>query len=300
MATKAAQIVEAPEPPVADPALATPPEAIDFDKMFDDLAREDVTPPAVKPVEPVPVEAAAPAAPVEAEVDEPELPLEEPVQPKVTSDEDILKRFAELVETRKTREVAPQPPAMTQQPQAPVEYYSPEEKTALATFEKDWPEHARVMAARERAFAQQLIGYVFSEVATTLRPLFSKVQNVEEYSQIEQIHALIPDYDVMRDPVLQWIDQQPSYLKPAYEYVRDRGTAAEIADLFQRFRQTTGAPIPSPVAPVVRQEEPSLPAAARKAVASLAPVGSKRSVVVQGNDPNNFDAAFETFANSST
>lgn len=297
-----------PEPvtPVADPALATPPEAIDFDKMFDELADEDRTPPVVKPVEPAPVEAVAPVvAPVE-EIAEPELLLEAPVTPaKVASDDDILKRFAELVQARQEREA--QPPATTQQPYQqpaqpaqPQEYFSPEEKTALATFEKDWPDVAKAMAVRERALAQQLVGYVFNEVANTIRPLFSQVRTVSEYSQIEQINALVPDYDKVREPVLQWIEQQPAYLKPAYEYVRDHGTAEEVADLIHRYRQTTGSvapPIPA-AAPVVRQEEPSLPAAAKKAVASLAPVGSKRSVVVQGNDPNNFDAAFDTFASS--
>ena len=284
---------------IADPALLTP-EPIDFDKMFDDLVKPDEpvvakveTPPA--PAEPAPVEPAE----LEPVVAEP-APVE---PPKAATDDDILNRFAEIVRARQGQDAPRAQPQLQPQPAPqPVEFYSPEEKTALATFEKDWPDVAKAMAVRERALAQQLVGYVFQEVANTIRPLFSQVQTVTEQSQVEQIHALVPDYAAVREPVLQWIEQQPTYLKPAYEYVRDHGTAVEVADLIARFKQATGAaPAPQPViSPVARAEEPSLPAAARKAVASLAPVGSKRSVVVQGDDPSNFDAAFESFASKLT
>jgi hypothetical protein len=272
--------------------------------MFDDLtAPEPVTPPVAKVETP-----AAPVEPAVIEPTEPELVVQEPSvvePPQPATDEDILNRFAEIVRTRqeqddprRSQEQFRQQPQQPQ-PQPPVEFFSPEEKTALATFQKDWPDVARAMEVRERALAQQLVGYVFQEVANTIRPLFSQVRSVTEQSQVEQINALIPDYAVIREPMLQWIEQQPAYLKPAYEYVRDRGTAQEVYDLSQRFKQATGAAVSAPqpiVAPVARVEEPSLPAAARKAVASLAPVGSKRSVVVQGNDPGDFDGAFETFA----
>lgn len=293
----------APIPASSDPILEAP-EPIDFDKMFDDLtAPEPATPPVAKvetpatPVEPAVVE------PVESEPVVQEPSVVEP--PRPATDEDILNRFAEIVQSRQAQDDPRRSQQQfRQQPQPapqPVEFYSPEEKTALATFQKDWPDVARAMDVRERALAQQLVGYVFQEVANTIRPLFSQVQTVSEQSQIEQIHALVPDYAVVREPVLQWIEQQPAYLKPAYEYVRDHGTAVEVADLVQRFKQATGAAVsaPQPTAlPVARVEEPSLPAAARKAVASLAPVGSKRSVVVRGDDPGDFDGAFETFAKS--
>jgi hypothetical protein len=277
-------------------------EPIDFDKMFDDLtAPEPATPPVAKVETPV-----APVEPAVVEPAEPELVVQEPLvvePPQPATDEDILNRFAEIVRARQGQDDPRRSQEQfRQQPQpqpGPVEFFSPEEKTALAAFQKDWPDVARAMEVRERALAQQLVGYVFQEVANTIRPLFSQVQSVSEQSQIEQISALIPDYAAIREPMLQWIEQQPAYLKPAYEYVRDRGTAQEVYDLSQRFKQAIGAAVSAPqptVSPVARVEEPSLPAAARKAVASLAPVGSKRSVVVQGNDPGDFDGAFDTFA----
>ena len=294
-----------PEPPAADPALATPPEAIDFDQMFADLTKpeEVVATPAktdkptkAKVDEPAPVETPQGEVPP---VEEP--PVEEPA--KTATDEDILARFAELVESRRAQE-PPHPQPQYQQPQPqpqpqPRELFSPEEKTTLATFEKDWPDVAKAVAIRERAFAQQLVGYVFSEVASTIRPLFGQVGTLAERTQVEEIQAREPEYAQLRDHVINWIDQQPAYLKPSYEYVRDHGTADEVADLIQRFKQANGLgqrqAAPQQRTPPVPEEQP-LPPAARRAVAALAPVNSKRSVVIQGNDPADFDSAFENFA----
>jgi hypothetical protein len=140
---------------------------------------------------------------------------------------------------------------------------------------------------------------VFNEVASTLRPLMQQLRTLEERTQLADLYAVEPEYNTLRDQVVNWIDTQPAYIRPAYERVRDQGTAEEVADLIRRYKQETGmmaAPNGNGASRAAARAEPELAPATRRAAAALAPVGSKRSVVVQADDPNNFDAAFDKFS----
>ena len=100
------------------------------------------------------------------------------------------------------------------------------------------------------------------------------------------------------EEIRAWVDQQPAYLQAAYTQVIQQGTAEEVADLVGRYRKETGkggAGAPTePVTPSGAEAELSEPV--KQAAASLAPVGSKRSVVSQPDDPSNFDDAWKRFA----
>jgi hypothetical protein len=99
----------------------------------------------------------------------------------------------------------------------------------------------------------------------------------------------------LRDSVVKWVEQQPAYLKHAYNSVIQSGTAEEVTDLIHRYEQANGKPAAAPAAVVTPKPATELPAATKQAVAALAPVGSKRSTVVQGL-PQTFEDAFDTFA----
>lgn len=298
-----------PPVPVLDPAspVVVPPanDPADFDGMFAEWSRPEedtpATPPAPKAkAAPEPVPEPAPE-PVEEPAPEPAVEAAQEPAPR-GSDDDLLARFAEIVHAKAQPDPRATPQSQLQpQPQPQVqEPYTPEERAFLAQYEKDWPDVVKAESLRRRAEYQQVVGYMFNEMASVLQPLMQQVQSLAERTQLADLHQIEPEYDNLRDKVVAWIDQQPAYLRPAYEYVRDHGTTDEVADLIARYRQATGeqaapASVPASAAQPAR-EEPSLPAATKKAVASLAPVGSKRSVVVQSNDPSDFDGAFESFA----
>jgi hypothetical protein len=107
----------------------------------------------------------------------------------------------------------------------------------------------------------------------------------------------------MIDAVNKWIGEQPTYLRTAYKAVMEKGTAGEVHDVFERFRTATGTPgvtpqksqAPAPVA--AAQPKSKLLPAAKQAVASLAPVGSKRaSAPVTNAVPESFEDAFKHFS----
>jgi hypothetical protein len=265
-----------PDPAVVqpDPAVVQPDPAV---------VQPDppVVPAGVGPADP------APATPPPA-VDAVDPPTTKPVD--ASANDDMLRRLAALV---KDKEPAPAPA----QPQraAPAEKFTAEETALLAAYDKDWPDQSRAEAIRRRADARDLIGYVFAEVSKELQPLMATVQELSARTQLSDLETNVPDYNnALVDKVTEWVKTQPAYLRPAYEHVVKRGTVEDVAHLVAQYRQATGDALPS--APAAAPVAPALAPAVKKAAAALAPVKSIRSALpAAGLDPNNFDAAFESF-----
>lgn len=215
------------------------------------------------------------------------------------SDQDILARMASLV-----RQAAPAPepePVASSRAPEPAEQplYSPDEQQVLSKYIEEWPEVAQAEALMRRQEYRHLVQHIFNEVLQTIRPLQDTVSTLAAHTQYSQLTQQVPDYDNIRDGVIEWVKQQPAYLQPAYNYVIEKGTPEEVVDLIDRFRQSSGlsaAPASAPAAPVVKKTEPVLPADAKQAAASLAPVSSKRSAVAPSAEPQDFDSAFMAFA----
>ena len=224
----------------------------------------------------------------EPPADEP--PVDEPPAPKA-SDTDLLERLAALMDKPRTKE----------EPPAPVEpepeMYTADEQTFLSEYEKDWPDVAKAESLKRRAEYRDLVNHVFSEVAKELTPLAQNMRALLERTQLSDIHAQVEDYDDVRDKVIDWVDTQPKYLQSAYKHVIQQGTPDEIADLVTRYKAEVAPAVPTVKPP---KKESELPPATKQAVASLAPVSSKRSTIVQATDPNDFEGAFAEAAKQGT
>lgn len=231
----------------------------------------------------------------EEEYSEPEEEEETPY-PSSSPSEDVIERFANLMRTAEERVQQGHPQEQAQAEPAPQEFYNDEEKKFLTEFEKDWPDVQRYDALRRRADYNSLVSYVFQEVAKEISPLLSQVRTVSERSHLDDLYNAVQDYDDVRDKVIEWAGKQPAYLQPAYQHVIQQGTVDEVADLVDRFRQATGYGAQSAPAPAARRRESELPTATKQAAAALAPVSSKRSAVIQAQDPADFDSAFASFA----
>ena len=258
-----------PEPVEAEPAPAEPaPEALETQETAPET----------------------PEAPVEAAEETPE-PAPKPTE----NTDDVLERLARLVAKDRPPSHTDAAPEPAPAPQAPQPIYTPEEQTALAEYEKDWPDVARNEALRRRAEYRQLVDYVFGEVAKELRPLLETVEVLATRTHLTELQSTVTDYDGVRDKVVDWVGTQPKYLQVAYEHVIKQGTVDEIADLVDRYKRDTGQSA-APAAAPARKTEPDLAPAAKQAAASLAPIRSKRTVVTRTADPNDFEAAFREAA----
>lgn len=223
---------------------------------------------------------------------EPEPAVREPVG----EDDEVLRRLAALVKEQKASTQQEQPQVQQQtQPEPPV--YSDEERKFLEDYEKDWPDVAKAESLRRRSEYRELVNYVFTEVAKVLKPQIETVQAISEMTHLQQLQTQVSDYDDVRDKVISWAEKQPPYLQTAYKHVIEQGTVDEVADLIDRYRRDTGASA-APAAPksVPKKVETELPSATKQAAAALAPVSSKRSAVIAGDDPNDFESAFSSFA----
>jgi len=289
-----------------NPAADTAPEDIspvmpsEFDNAFAELAalRDDTAEaaedaPEEEPTEEPEVAEAAEDAPEEEPTGEPEAEAEEPApEPR----EDPVERLARLLAEQNR---APEPQE-AQQPEAQPEpeIYTAEEKKLLEDYRKDWPDVAKAEALSRRQEYHQLVQHVFTEVSKALMPINDTVQTLSERSHLQELESNVEDYGDIRDKVVEWVETQPAYLQNAYNHVIEQGTATEVVDLIERYRRETGATAPTaaPPATAPRKKERNLPEATKKAVASLAPVSSKRSVIPSRDDPNDFDGAFASFA----
>lgn len=285
---------------------AVEPNEDNFEAAFAKLADLDAAGAEPPKEEPKAAEPAAAQQPAEAPAEEPaaeEAPAEEPAAeeapPEKSADADtdtILERLARLV--KETPQAEPEPPQQSAPAPQEAPIFTKDEQEFLTSYEKDWPDVAKAEALRRRAEYRELVGYVFTEVAKELRPVVELVQTMSQRTHLDDLKTTVNDYDDVRDKVISWVGQQPTYLQMAYKHVIEQGTVDEVADLIDRYRRETGVTAaPKPAAsPATRKTESELPTATKQAAAALAPVSSKRSAVLQASDPDDFESAFAAFA----
>ena len=204
----------------------------------------------------------------------------------------------------------PQPPPQPQpqpQPQAYREppLFSAEEATQLQTFYTDWPDVARATEVMIRGMLTQTARRMYQDMASSLAPYLQTIDTLADRSQLSELQGQVSDYDTVSGQLTAWTAKQPAYLRGAYERVIKSGTAAEVVDLINRYKQDMQATQP------VQGGQPALVAAApapsfapapvnpalAAAAARLAPVSTKRTNVVV--PPTDFDTAFAEYAKAS-
>jgi hypothetical protein len=289
-----APAAQAPVPPTnTDPTRKPEPEPAPAPEPR--TAPEPATGAETQGVQPVPRAGEEPPA-------APPAPVAQEPKPAQVTDDELLQRFAAMMRQAEPAPASPQSsPAPAQEPApapAQIPAYSQDEIAFLGGFEKEWPDVARAQMLVLRNFGQTLTQHIFREIANNIGPKLALLEELAEMQQLEHLSRVVPDYDATREQVVKWVDTQPGYLQQAYKRVIQEGTADEVVDLINRFRQATGTSSPAPGAaaapsPAVQTTEP--PPAVKKAAAALAPVSSKRSSAPQG-EPVTFDDAFERFA----
>jgi hypothetical protein len=145
---------------------------------------------------------------------------------------------------------------------------------------------------------------MYADMAASLAPYLQTIDALADRSQLSELQEQVSDYDTVSQQLSSWTAKQPAYLRSAYERVIKSGTAAEVVDLINRYKQDMQSTMPAQAA----QPAPAVPAAAAPtpapinpalaaAAARLAPVSTKRTNVVA--PPTDFDTAFAEFARAS-
>jgi hypothetical protein len=177
----------------------------------------------------------------------------------------------------------------------------------LQTFYTDWPDVARATETMIRGIMTQTARRMYQDMAASLAPYLQTIDTLADRSQLSELQSQVTDYDTVSNQLTTWAARQPAYLRSAYEHVIKAGTATEVVDLINRFKQdqtmqsTTsasgGQPVPAVPAAAASAPAPPVNPALAAAAARLAPVSTKRANVVA--PPADFDTAFAEFARAS-
>lgn len=188
------------------------------------------------------------------------------------------------------------------QPQAPAEpqsIYTEAEQAELKTLQEDWPDLHKMFSLMARQLQVDTLNYAFSEVGKVIAPLQESVQTFSVNDHMAAIYEAHEDYDQVYQPAMEWVDKQPNFLKTAYQNVIKQGTAEDVVQMIQRFKDETGwkspavAGNPPAVAGTPPTQTTGLSDAAKKAAKAMGAVGTKRGAQAGAQDPSDFDGAWD-------
>lgn len=310
-----------------EPTIALPPKVEDdvFGAAFAALTEDEGAPKVDKPSDPVTDaaqasnDAKADDKPLQIEIEgalpdptkvtadgtvegAPKVEDVKPADQSKMTDEQLIARFRDIVaDTPANKTPAQEPAQPAQQPAAPspVSSYSPEQQKIVDDYMREWPDvYAAEQLIRFREY-QALTDHIFKQIGPVLDQLRSQTTKLSVSTHLEQLQAVIPDYNEVAPKVVEWIQQQPAYLKQAYGAVAQAGSVEDVADLVSRYRAATGTAAPTAAAPQAQAQPEQKPVVAR-VVKGLAPVQGKRTGV-QGDAiaADDFEGAFAAFAKAS-
>ena len=277
----------------------TPVEAVE---PQDEAPVEEVAAVEDAPVDGVPLteavaeEPVAEEAPVEV-VDETPAPAQEAPQVPQIDPKFLAQAIAEEQERRQREAQAAQE---QQQPEKDVSYedfLTEQDKAAIKLMDTEWsevagPVHALINAHVKAALAAQE-KQVLAQVQQRLAPIEQVTAQSQEALYWSTIQASHPDFREAAAAIPEWIEKQPKLVQPALRAAYDRGTAEQVIELLDTYKQaigTTGAAPAQPASSAAQVPPKAVPKAALDA--TLAPPTAQRSKMAASRDPNDADAAF--------
>lgn len=253
-------------------------EDLSFDLAFEAALTGEVPPveePAAEP-EPLPEPEAS---------SEPEPPPEPPAAPEPPKAE----------EPPPPPKPQPQPEPPPQEPPQPVEVYTPtdEEAQQLEAVRTEFPEVAAAMAVYEKVMAskfEKALAEKLSEVHAYYAPIVATTQRVAQNEHEATILKAHADAFSIVDDVSKWVGTQPTILRNAYANVLQNGSAAEVVELLDVYKQAVKPPAaPPPEPPKVDEEK-------ERKLQALEGVRHRNTSERAALDPDDFDGAFDKFA----
>lgn len=277
----------------------TPVEAVepqDEAPVEEVAAVEDAQVDGVPLTEAVAEEPVAEEAPVEV-VDETPAPVQEAPQVPQIDPKFLAQAIAEEQERRQREAQAAQE---QQQPEKEVSYedfLTEQDKAAIKLMDTEWsevagPVHALINAHVKAALAAQE-KQVLAQVQQRLAPIEQVTAQSQEALYWSTIQASHPDFREAAAAIPEWIEKQPKLVQPALRAAYDRGTAEQVIELLDTYKQaigTTGAAPAQPASSAAQVPPKAVPKAALDA--TLAPPTAQRSKMAASRDPNDADAAF--------
>lgn len=164
---------------------------------------------------------------------------------------------------------------------------TPEDADAEAVLNEAMQDFPHLMKA-----VDLLVKRTEERIRSEYAPVANTVAETARERHFAAIRAAHSDFDTVKTGLAEWVEKQPSYLRPGYEAVLSGGTAEDVIDLVARFKESQG--IRKPVEP----PSPRVDATRRRQAEAAEVVRPRGAVVVpQGEpDPDDYESAFEAAA----
>lgn len=145
-----------------------------------------------------------------------------------------------------------------------------EEDEFLAKFRETYSDD--VVKAIDLITSKKASQLIESSFATRLSPMEAATHEMvtqAHFGAIETVHPDVAEIDA--SPVFEsWLQTRPMHTRAAYEYIRDKGTPAEVISMLDEYKETIGAVKPKP--------KTTTPVSKAKVAAATA-VGRRRGTV---------------------
>lgn len=187
---------------------------------------------------------------------------------------------------------------------------SEQEEAELNKLEEEWGDMSRMIELRLKRDAglrnsdqgkmlQAMVDHIYKDIT----PIATSQQELNQRIHFTTILDAHADFDDVQPKLEPWIKTQPAYLQKALLEVYTNGTAEEVIDLVQRFKDASGIVTPEAddsqstakaTGSSVEKPKPTKSEPDPKKVQALTPVGSQRSKVqtTSGTDKNDFDGGW--------
>ncbi|TXH10869.1 MAG: hypothetical protein E6R04_04200 [Spirochaetes bacterium] len=225
------------------------------------------------------------------------------VQESGANNEELEALKRELAELRKLKEQVPNVAEEKVEQQEEKPTYTAEEIEAIKKYKEEWSEVAAAEALIRRDEYSKVVKYVFDQVQEVIQPMIEYINERSPKDQYRDLKSEVEDYDVVRDKAIEWAQTQPAFLRGAYNDVIQNGSVKEVAEFLNHFKKETGygskgTPKVAETKPTIRTVEKVTDPNIQKAANVLKAVKSKQTAATTGADPNDFDSAFDEFAQS--
>ena len=162
--------------------------------------------------------------------------------------------------------------------------------------------HERVLLSKFNNMLNRAVSHITNQLDQRMAPLTSTVQTVANNSHEAAILKAHPDAFDMHSQIVEWVDGKPDILKTALSTTLNGGSAEQVNQLITMFKDETGlsqTQTPEQLADEQAAKDKAAKAKKDKEDKLLAQEGvlGRNTTERAGVDPDDFDGAFEKFAN---
>ena len=178
--------------------------------------------------------------------------------------------------------------------------YEPTEEEAqiLENLSSVYPEVQQAFSVIEKVLTSKYENMLAKQVQAVhdyYAPMVATANSVVADRHTQFILSQHPDALTIAEEVSSWADTQPSILKSHYHSILDKGTAAEVVELLNIYKQATKPPAAEPPAPPA---PPKVDVEKEKKLQALEGVRTRTTTKSAELDPDDFESAFRLAAGS--